>query len=57
VCEPTMVLRCFTYQIYGGFLKWGYPNSWMVRMENLINTWRFTLVHNRSTCARKLKIP
>ena len=28
VCEPTMVLRCFTYQIYGGFLKWGYPYCW-----------------------------
>ena len=28
VCEPTMVLRCFTYQIYGGFLKWGCPYCW-----------------------------
>ena len=54
------IVYSITYNIiyiYGVFLKWGYPNSWMVRMENIINTWRFTLVHNRSTCTRKLKIP
>ena len=22
--------------LYGGFLKWGFPNSWMVYIENMM---------------------
>lgn len=28
--------------LYGGFLKWGFPNSWMVYIENMMFKWMIT---------------